>query len=285
MKIMRRVDVTSRSPYGPFGARKMKKAAIFLAGAVLFTSPISAANLAIFGANNIGNLYDDSHAVTYVTDAQLATAGFLNTFDAFIYTRDGSSFGVGLSALAASNVKSYVTGNVVLFNGDFQDDIGTVNTNKLFNNALKYVLNGGKGGYIGEFTGAFAAYSANGNGYSPIGLVQGTAGPSGASLGGSNTDINLTSAGIGNPVTAGVTFPYDPAAVEFGAQLSGENPDKVLARFATGNAAIIASSVDQISVGAVPEPSTWAMMLFGFGFVGGAMRTAKRRQKVTVSYA
>jgi hypothetical protein len=37
--------------------------------------------------------------------------------------------------------------------------------------------------------------------------------------------------------------------------------------------------------GAVPEPATWAMMLLGFGFVGGAMRTAKRRQKVTVSYA
>lgn len=36
---------------------------------------------------------------------------------------------------------------------------------------------------------------------------------------------------------------------------------------------------------AVPEPSTWALMLLGFGFVGGAMRTTKRRQKVTVSYA
>jgi hypothetical protein len=37
--------------------------------------------------------------------------------------------------------------------------------------------------------------------------------------------------------------------------------------------------------GAVPEPSTWAMMLLGFGFVGGAMRSASRRKKVTVSYA
>jgi hypothetical protein len=36
---------------------------------------------------------------------------------------------------------------------------------------------------------------------------------------------------------------------------------------------------------AVPEPGTWAMMLIGFGVVGGAMRTAKRRRKVTVSYA
>jgi hypothetical protein len=35
----------------------------------------------------------------------------------------------------------------------------------------------------------------------------------------------------------------------------------------------------------VPEPSTWAMMLLGFGFVGGAMRSAKRRRRVSVSYA
>lgn len=38
-------------------------------------------------------------------------------------------------------------------------------------------------------------------------------------------------------------------------------------------------------VAAVPEPATWALMLLGFGFVGGALRSAKRRQKVTVSYA
>lgn len=38
-------------------------------------------------------------------------------------------------------------------------------------------------------------------------------------------------------------------------------------------------------VGAVPEPGTWAMMLIGFGAVGGAMRSAKRRRKATFSYA
>ncbi|MGB7418040.1 MAG: PEPxxWA-CTERM sorting domain-containing protein [Erythrobacter sp.] len=37
--------------------------------------------------------------------------------------------------------------------------------------------------------------------------------------------------------------------------------------------------------GAVPEPTTWAMMLLGFGFIGGAMRFARRGQKLTVSYA
>lgn len=35
--------------------------------------------------------------------------------------------------------------------------------------------------------------------------------------------------------------------------------------------------------GAVPEPATWAMMIGGFGMVGGSMRY--RRRKITVSFA
>ena len=36
---------------------------------------------------------------------------------------------------------------------------------------------------------------------------------------------------------------------------------------------------------AVPEPATWAMMIVGFGLVGGAMRSAKQRRKLAVSFA
>jgi hypothetical protein len=36
---------------------------------------------------------------------------------------------------------------------------------------------------------------------------------------------------------------------------------------------------------AVPEPATWAMMLGGFGLVGGAMRSARRRRGGKVAYA
>jgi hypothetical protein len=39
------------------------------------------------------------------------------------------------------------------------------------------------------------------------------------------------------------------------------------------------------AVSAVPEPSTWAMMLVGFGFIGSTMRSAKRRRKLSVTYA
>jgi hypothetical protein len=38
------------------------------------------------------------------------------------------------------------------------------------------------------------------------------------------------------------------------------------------------------AVAAVPEPATWAMMIAGFGMVGGAMRFARGRRKVAVSY-
>ncbi len=46
-------------------------------------------------------------------------------------------------------------------------------------------------------------------------------------------------------------------------------------------------SVDYVSLlgapGGIPEPTTWAMMIFGFGLVGGSMR--RRKSNVTVSYA
>jgi len=40
----------------------------------------------------------------------------------------------------------------------------------------------------------------------------------------------------------------------------------------------------QLAVGSVPEPATWAFMIFGFGAIGGAMRR-QRKANVKVSYA
>ena len=42
---------------------------------------------------------------------------------------------------------------------------------------------------------------------------------------------------------------------------------------------------DVQGMSAVPEPAAWAMMLIGFGFVGGTMRAANRRKKFAVTYA
>ena len=40
----------------------------------------------------------------------------------------------------------------------------------------------------------------------------------------------------------------------------------------------------KVGIGAVPEPATWAILVLGFGFVGGMMRF-RRRQKLCISYA
>ncbi len=41
----------------------------------------------------------------------------------------------------------------------------------------------------------------------------------------------------------------------------------------------------QIYLNAVPEPSVWAMLLLGFGFVGGALRRTTRRRSMPVVFA
>ncbi len=51
--------------------------------------------------------------------------------------------------------------------------------------------------------------------------------------------------------------------------------------FPSSNSTLVISK----QVAAVPEPTTWTLMLLGLGFVGGALRAAKRQPKVTVSYA
>jgi hypothetical protein len=63
---------------------------------------------------------------------------------------------------------------------------------------------------------------------------------------------------------------------------------KILARMTnlTGDPASLSSFTAQNFgvLAPVPEPTTWAMILVGFGLVGGAQRSAKRRQRVMVSY-
>ena len=41
-----------------------------------------------------------------------------------------------------------------------------------------------------------------------------------------------------------------------------------------------ATGLAEVSFGAVPEPATWAMMISGFGLVGGAMRRKRAQQAV-----
>ena len=57
------------------------------------------------------------------------------------------------------------------------------------------------------------------------------------------------------------------------------NPSLVFARFT------LSGSTPPPVNGAVPEPTTWAMMLFGFFGIGGTLRFVRGRQKLSVSYS
>lgn len=249
-------------------------ASMVLAGTAM---QAQAAAIAIFGNNNIATYYGGlaGHTATVVSDAQLATAGFLDSFDVFVYTRDGYSFGTTLSLAAAANVKAFVNGNVALLNGDFQDDIGTPGTDQLFLNILNYVAGNSNGGYIGEFNGASAAFTSNDNGLTPIGLIEGHSGTLGNGNGGSDGDVVVTPYGTASGLFAGVAFPYNPGAVEFGADASVNNPATVLATFSNGNPAIIVGERQVINnPNQVPEPSTYALLLAA---LGGVVATRRRR--------
>ena len=61
------------------------------------------------------------------------------------------------------------------------------------------------------------------------------------------------------------------------ATVTGANGDRI---FGIGEVDFIGSAIGA----AVPEPATWAMMLLGFGMVGGAVR-GRRRRAMRVTYA
>jgi hypothetical protein len=48
--------------------------------------------------------------------------------------------------------------------------------------------------------------------------------------------------------------------------------------------AFMADVVELPPLAAVPEPNTWAMMLLGFGAIGHSIRSARRKEKVIVSF-
>ncbi len=56
-------------------------------------------------------------------------------------------------------------------------------------------------------------------------------------------------------------------------------------RQATGNPAGLRVEFTNSSIAAVPEPATWAMMIMGFGLIGGALRSRKAGVTTKVAYA
>jgi hypothetical protein len=227
-----------------------------------------------------------------VTTANLETAGFLNNFSTIVVSRYSSGFGSGLSATAAANVKAYVgsgatQGGVALFTNDAADNLYGApvdpydnNLNQLFVNAVTFAVASGHG-YIGEFNGAEMAVESNSGGLEALGLLQGSA----SAVGGYGPQFvyGVGPIGAGNPIDSGVTFPFtDSDSTTFLTRITGADPNNIVDVYVSNDAinglpAVLANKY-VITGGnpSVPEPASWAMMVAGFGAIGGAMRGRRR---------
>ncbi len=105
--------------------------------------------------------------------------------------------------------------------------------------------------------------------------------------------ITFSSLGTFIPVPAGAVVDYSAQVFSFGAT------NARYVRFAmsdcpAGAGAFNSCAIGEVAfrsaaIGAIPEPTTWAMMIFGFGAIGGALRNRngrrKRKANVKVSFA
>ena len=227
-----------------------------------------------------------------VSTADLSTPGFLNSFSTVIVSRYASNFGTYLPATAVANIKSYVgsgatQGGVAAFTNDAADSLyGATtgdpydpNVNQLFINAAKFAAASGHG-YIGEFNGAIQAFTANGAGAIPLGLLTGTAA---ATIGVSGQFIFATGPiGNGNAIDQGVSFPFaDTETTDFLTRVSGADPNQVVDIYTGNNTingvpAVIANNY-VISGGnptpsPVPEPTVLSMFAASLAGLGVARR-------------
>lgn len=90
--------------------------------------------------------------------------------------------------------------------------------------------------------------------------------------------INVTTDGLNAQVFAFDTTGFNKSNMgwtKFTYNFVADDTSTTLA-FNSQNAGSWGAALDNVSVSAVPEPATWAMMLLGFGLIGGAMRRRVR---------
>ena len=141
--------------------------------------------------------------------------------------------------------------NITAFNLTLNDGTGSI----VINQSNAAVAISGTA-FTATATGLFFDFGASGNQYA---LFQNP------SIGSGKNDFCLQTAGC-----------FDFSGAGENVDVSSTFPGQV--NRLRGNVQIGA-----VQSGAVPEPATWAMMIGGFGAIGGAMRY--RRRKVAVSFA
>ena len=188
------------------------------------------------------------------TYGQTFTVGADNVLDSFsLFLTGAASNPVGFKAYVYGWDGSKATGPQ-LFASSLQSFSGS-----LSNNPTEFVFSTGG---LGLITGAqYVAFLF-------------------ADFSGSRGTVSMPYAGaIGSEQMPGGGFVYYNTGGDFGA-LTTSTWDK-----ASGADDVwFKASFSQGDVGAIPEPASWALFLFGFFTVGGLMRSAKREHKVRVTY-
>ncbi len=199
-----------------------------------------------------------------------ANAAAIITFDSKTTISDDNNFksqlgGLGLTKYDSTGVSIVLDANSIITfylmgsESSFNDTFSTVSSPVLAateassfqNNFAAPILLGSRNFSAGSLAGLLN--------FSAVGGKSATVGQSGFGIFLSNAQTSGT----------GVSTFY------FGYDDENKNPDKDY------DDMIIRADVTS----AVPEPATWALMLAGFGFVGGAMRANRRKATVAVSYA
>ncbi len=177
----------------------------------------------------------------------------------------GTNYGVSFSEDTLALVDSDAGGS-----GNFANE-PSANTIMFFTNSSNAILNYAAGfttGFSFWYTSSTSASVTVWDGLDGTGNLLGT-----INLAAQNTQ-NCTGDPTGsfcNWTNAGVAFGGTAKSINFGGTANQTGYDN------------ITFGSDRATGGAVPEPATWAMMIGGFGMVGGAMRY--RRRKTSISFA
>jgi hypothetical protein len=164
-------------------------------------------------------------------------------------------------------------GGVAVFTNDLADNLqGAVsgdpfdaNLDRLFINAATFAA-ASHHGFIGEFNGAVMAMDSNSAGATPLGLLQGSAN----AVHGFGPDFtyDVGPIGAGNPIDAGVTFPFtDADHTTFLTTVTGADPNNIVDIYSNANIAgtpaVLANGFvihgGPVDFNPVPEPSTYGL--------------------------
>lgn len=131
------------------------------------------------------------------------------------------------------------------------------------------------GANTGSGTGPFGSIGAPDVKFNQVILVQknGTATIGGVTLAGGSVTIGANALSLIVPLSMLPSTGFDPG--RYGFSIWPRNPT------VAGLASISDFAPDDATLAAVPEPASWAMMLGGFGIVGGALR----RRRLSLRFA